>query len=87
MKNREQLGPFMSMVKTPKYAIYKDSFFGPTFGRGYDIQIENRADSHSYSYTEFGNAYEVPSGVLDRRTVLAGSYNFSPDAVEVFYLE
>lgn len=77
----------MSMVKTPKYAIYKDSFFGPTFGRGYDIQIDNKADLHRYSYTEFGNAYEVPSGVLNRHTVLAGSYNFSPTEYEVFYLE
>lgn len=76
----------MSMIKTPRFAIFNDAYYGPTFGRGYDIQIENYANKHRYSYTEFGNAYAVPSGVIQRRTILAGAYNFSPDEVEVFYL-
>ena len=86
MKNKEELGPFMSMVKTPEYTILKDSFFGPRFGRRYDIQTEDNANLHGHSYTDFGNANEVPSGVLNRRTVLAGSYNFLPTEAEVFYL-
>ena len=87
LHNNEDLGPFKSMVKRPgKYAIFKDKYFGPTFGRGYDIQVENYANRHRYSYTEFGNSYAVPGGVIDRRTILAGTYKFSPNEVEVFYL-
>jgi len=87
LHNNEDLGPFKSMVKRPgKYAIFKDKYFGPTFGRGYDIQVENYANRHRYSYTEFGNSYTVPGGVIDRRTILAGTYKFSPNEVEVFYL-
>lgn len=76
----------MNMVKTFEYAILKDSFSGSKFEWGYDIQIEDNASLHGHSYTEFENPYEVPSGVLNRRTVLAGSYNFFPTEVEVFYL-
>lgn len=75
----------MSIVRTPEHTIFKDFLFGPTFGKGYDIQIVDNANLHGHSYTEFGNANEVPSGVLNRRTVLAGSYNF-PTEAEVFYL-
>jgi len=88
LNNREDLGLFKSEIKTAdqEYAIYKDEYFGPTFGRGYDIQIDNYANQHNDSYTEFGNSYTVPGGVIDRRTILAGSYEFSPNELEVFYL-
>ena len=39
-----------------------------------------------FSYTNYGNSYSVPSGVQDRKTILAGTYYFTPDEVEVFYL-
>ena len=68
------------------YAIDRKSSYGPTFGGGHDIHIANNANSNTNSYTNFGYAYSVPSGVQDRRTILAGTYNFTPDEVEVFYL-
>ena len=77
------------MVRVPKYAIYRYSGYGPTFGGGHDIKIANNANSNTNSYTNFGsgsNTYPVPSGVQNRRTILAGSYKFTPDEVEVFYL-
>jgi len=71
------------MVTYEQRAIYGDSSYGPTFGGGHDIYI-----NHNNSYTDFGelNDYSVPSGVQDQYTVLAGTRDFTPDEVEVFYL-
>ena len=74
------------MVTYPSYAIYRTSSYGPTFGVGHDIHIANNANSNTNSYTDFGHSYPVPSGVQDRRTILAGTLKFTPDEVEVFYL-
>lgn len=85
--NKEGRPPFKSMVKSPKHAIYSALGYGPTFGGGYDIHISNNANSNTYSYTYFNNAYyHIPDGVQNWKTILAGSYRFSPDEVEVFYL-
>ena len=73
------------MVRNPSYAIYRHSSYGPRFG-GHAIYIVNNANSNSYSFTNIGNHYSVPSGVQDTKTILAGTYTFSPDEVEVFYL-
>jgi len=86
LRNKEGLGPFKSMVKIPSHAIRKYSSYGPTFGGGHDIYIANNANSNTHSYTNFGHSYSVPSGVQDRQTILAGTYKFTPDEVEVFYL-
>lgn len=59
---------------------------GPTFGKGYDISIANKARNNTKSYARFGVTYQLPSQVQDRKTVLAGRLNFTPDEVEVFYL-
>ena len=75
------------MVTKPSYAIRQYSSHGPTFGYGHDIFIYNNVNSNTYSYTNFGDSYSVPSGVQDKRTLLAGTYNFTPDEVEVFYLD
>ena len=74
------------MVRRPSYAIYKHSSYGPIFGAGHDIIIYSNANSNTYSYTNFGNSYSVPSEVQDKNTILAGTNNFTPDEVEVFYL-
>ena len=76
------------MVTRPSYAIYRSSSYGPTFGDGWDIYIANDANSNTNSYSDFGqyNTYSVPSGVQDPYKILAGTRNFTPDEVEVFYL-
>ena len=74
------------MVTNPSQAIYKSSSYGPTFGGGHDIKIVNNANSNTNSYTYFGYSYSVPSGVQDKKTILAGTFKFTPDEVEVFYL-
>ena len=70
----------------PDYAIYRLSSYGPTFGGGHDIAISDNANSNTNSYTHFGFYYSLPSGIKDRKTILAGTYYFTPDEVEVFYL-
>ena len=85
--NKEGLAPFKSTVKYPKNAIYKRKSYGPTFGGGLEIYISNNANSNTKSYTHLGGGfYSVPSGVQNTQTILVGSFNFTPDEVEVFYL-
>ena len=69
------------------FAIYRHSSFGPTFGFGHDIYISNNANSNTGSYSDFGqySDYSLPSGVQNKYTILAGTRNFTPDEVEVFY--
>ena len=76
------------MVLQPPYAIYSSSSYGPTFGNGWDIYISDNANSSSGSYANFasGGYYESPKGVQDLTKILAGTYQFSPDDWEVFYL-
>ena len=85
--NKEGLAPFKSMGKRPKHAIYRNRGYGPTFGGGHDISISNNANSNTGSYTNFHNTnYQISSRLKNRLTILAGSYEFTPDEVEVFYL-
>ena len=74
------------MVKRPSYAIYMMTSYGPTFGAGHDIYIANRANDNVHSFTMFGASYNLPTGAKDRKTILAGTFRFTPDEVEVFYL-
>ena len=69
----------------PDRAIYRWSGSGPWFG--YDIDIANNANSNSHSHARLGSYYPAPAAVQDRYTILAGTEYFSPDEVEVFYLD
>ena len=85
ISNKEELDPFVSEVRRPDGAIYRESRFGPRFG--YVIHIANNANSNSYSFAHLGRYYAAPAAVRKRRTILAGTLHFSPDEVEVFYLD
>ena len=74
------------MVKNPSQAIYMNPSYGPTFGGGHDIYIADNANDNGNSYAKFASSYNLPSGVNDQTTILAGSFRFTPDEVEVFYL-
>ena len=85
--DKEGLAPFKSMVKQAEssYAIYCGPSYGPMFGL-VDILIADNASQNTHSFTDFGRSYSLPNGVTNRLTILAGTYTFSPDEVEVFYL-
>ena len=85
ISNKEELDPFASEVRIPDRAIFRLSDYGPRFG--YDIKIANDANSNSVSYAGLGSYYPAPAAGQDRYTILAGTYYFSPDEVEVFYLD
>ena len=84
--NKESLGAFKSLVTSPMTAICRYSDFGPTCGGGHDVYIANNANSTQNSYTDFDNSYSVSSGVQDQYTILGGTFRFTPDDWEVFYL-
>jgi len=69
------------------YAIYSCSDRGPTFGGGFDIFIASQAASNAQSYTNLGHSYGYAAnfGSTCTKTFLAGSHNFQPEEVEVFY--
>ena len=75
----------MSEVKWPERAIDRWPRFGPAFG--WDIYIANNSISNKDSFARLGWAYPVPAAVQNPKTILAGTENFSPDEVEVFYLD
>ena len=75
----------MSEVRRPDRAIYRWSGYGPCFGT--DIEIANNANSNSRACAGLGRYYPAPAAVQNPYTILAGTYYFSPDEVEVFYLD
>ena len=88
LNNSEGLEPFLSKVKPEKAekAIERDSYYGPTFGQ--DLVIHVKAKRKSYSQARLGAYYSVPASVTDKLTIMAGPGRcFSPDKVEVFYLD
>ena len=75
----------MVEVRRPNFAIARGSQRGPVFG--IDIFIAINANGNSYSYATLVWSYPAPAAVQDPDTILAGTENFSPDEVEVFYLD
>ncbi|XP_073251777.1 uncharacterized protein [Porites lutea] len=85
ISNKEELDPFVSEMRRLYRAIYRSSGRGPCFG--IDIIIVNNASSNSRSRAVLGWSYPAPAAVQDKYTILAGTNHFSPDEVEVFYLD
>ena len=88
LNNFERLAPFVSKVKKgdTKEAIDRRSDSGPMFGQ--DLLIFFDAASARQSFTYFGNYYSVPASVIAKLTNLGWrGRTFSPDEVEVFYLD
>ena len=76
-------------VYSYEYAVYSCSGYGPIFGYGHDICIVSEASSNKDSYSRLGYTYSLASGYRHdtefAKSFLAGSYQFQPDEVEVFY--
>ncbi|XP_068705898.1 adhesion G protein-coupled receptor E1-like [Montipora foliosa] len=81
LRNAEELPPFKSNVKDPSKAISNHKNVGPTFGEN-DILIDRRSGKSS---SNFGDNYNVPTGVEEGSTILAGAPEFEVDEVEVFF--
>ena len=88
LNNSEGLAPFVSKVKQGKAgrAIERSSYYGPNFGQ--DLVIHVEATRKRYSEASLGGYYSAPASVKDKGTILTGKHvYFSPDEVEVFYLD
>ena len=89
LNNSEGLAPFVSKVRpgSASKAIERKSFYGPNFGQDLVIYVDER--KKSYSEANLGSYYSVPDSVKDKgSTILTGKHvSFSPDEVEVFYLD
>ena len=89
LNNFEELAPFVSKVEKgqTKYAIERNSFYGPKFG-GDELVIYLDANNVKYSKALLATVYSAPASVKDGLAILKGpGRNFSPDEVEVFYLD
>ena len=86
ISNKEELDPFVVEVRRPGRAIYRSSWYGPRFGYD-DILIDNNANSNSHSRARLVWFYPAPAAVQNPDTILAETKYFSPDEVEVFYLD
>jgi hypothetical protein len=71
------------------YAIYCNPSYGATFGGGHDLYIFNNANSNQSSYSNLGATYQPPPGyqynTQQTQALFAGSKNFTPTEIEVFY--
>ena len=89
LNNSEGLPPFLSEVTPRKVgsAIHRHSYYGPKFGLDLVIHVE-QSRKHT-SKAILGDYYSVPDSVKDKGSTIlkGGGGNFSPDEVEVFYLE
>ena len=92
LKNKDNLKPFKAAVyRNSQNAFYHSSGYGPTFGHGTDLYISNDANSNNNSNTNFGSTYQLPPGythaAANTKALLAGTFQFAPSEVEVFYLQ
>ena len=92
LRNNDGLAPFKSTLKyeSDQGAIWRSIGYGPTFGGGHDLYIASDAGSNTYSRTNFGYTYNLPRGYThgetNTRSLLGGSFKFTPSEVEVLYL-
>ena len=92
LRNNEDLLPFKAPLKDENNgkAIYRRYGYGPRFGGGPDFYIADHAVSNRVSNTNFGHTYQPPSGYTfgknNIKSLLAGSYYFTPSEIEILYI-
>ena len=92
LRNNDSLAPFKSSLKYENHwrAIRRSTYSGPAFGGDCDLHIVDNAGSNTNSHTNFGHIYNLPPGYTygqtNTRSLLGGSYYFTPSEVEVLYL-
>lgn len=80
--------PVKLMPTSQSSNVYNNGSYGPTWGGGHDLHINNNMKSNSnYSspstYRQMAPGY-TSLGVVYDNTLLAGAYNFTVDEIEVF---
>ena len=91
LQNKDNLRPF----KCPTYADHRNKkaicckySSGAIFGDGYDLSVSSNASKNNNSYSNLGITYRPPDGyrpdTAQTKALLAGSYCFTPNEIEVF---
>ena len=61
----------------------------PGFRFGNDFFISDNSHANQQSYSDFGHTYQPPAGYVygtkQTKSLLAGSFKFTPTQIEVFY--
>ena len=93
LKNKDNLQPFKSLILNVNRAAISNPLYGALFGNGgndsgLDLFISDNPRL-SQCYADLGNSYKLPEGYIKgtdkARSLLAGSFRFSPSEIEVFY--
>ena len=90
LRNNDDIAPFKSTLKNEndRHAIYRVDRYAPRFS--YDLYIGYNAGSNTDSVANLGYTYNLPLGYTygqtNTKSLLAGSYKFTPSEVEVLYL-
>ena len=90
LKNKDNLPPFKAPVyQDHQYAFYSNPSYGPNFGEYCHLYISNNSHGYQQSYNNFGDTYQPPAGYVYKspqtKSLLAGSYKFTPTEIEVFF--
>ena len=91
LRNPNNMQPFKCPIINGRngYAIYCSPSYGAIFGGGHDLIIYNNANINQNSYSNLGNTYQAPAGYQyntpQTQSLFAGSRNFTPTEIEVFY--
>ena len=91
LRNKPKLPPFKCPIIEGKYdsAICCNPECGAIFGPlGPDLLISDKAYANELSCSNLGKIYQAPPGYEfgkpETQSLLAGSFNFKPDEIEVF---
>ena len=92
LQNKDSLPPFKSSILKVEEAAVANRNHGALFGTGtvstdYDLFITGHPPTQQ-CYSDLGNAYKLPDGYEEgtdkARCLLAGSFKFTPNEIEVF---
>ena len=91
LRNPNNMQPFKCPIINGKncYAIHCHSSCGARFGGGCDLHIVNNANTNQSSGSNLGDTYQAPAGYQygtpQTQSLFAGSRNFTPTEIEVFF--
>jgi hypothetical protein len=79
--------PILMKCQDPKFSIYCNQFYGPTFGAGHSIYISDNSNKNINSHSNIGLTYKYSNIYFDTneaKSLLAGDYHFKTEEIEVY---
>ena len=79
----------MTVYRYQQNAMYCRYSFGPVFGLGGELAIDDNCNKNTNSFSNLGRGYKLPAGYIygtvEAQSLLAGSLYFKVDEYEVFF--